>query len=123
MAHRHLCLPTWPILIRIGLETMPRRPSSTKGPGRPTAVQTWFALWSAVEAVGDVAGERLVLRQIAKLLEIRLHPRILAKGVDILAVSPLRIHEDLSAVPALDEVGRDPPRHLVEHGRYALLEE
>src|SRR6266568_4860389 len=86
-------------------------------------VQPWFALCSGVEAVGDVAGERLVLRQSAKPLEIRLHPRVLAKGVDILGVSPLRIDDDLSSVPALEEVGRDPPRHLAEHGLDTLAEE
>src|SRR5882724_2857126 len=86
-------------------------------------VQPWFALGSGVEAVGDVAGERLMLRQSAKLLEIRLHPRILAKGIDIPGVSPLRIDDYLSPVPALEEVGRDPPRHLAEHGLDALMKE
>src|SRR6202043_4000322 len=83
----------------------------------------WFALGSSVAAVGDVAGERLVLRQSAKPLEIRLHPRILAKGADILGVSPLRIDDDLSPVPALEEVARDPSRHRAEHGLDALMEE
>src|ERR1700730_19077513 len=86
-------------------------------------VQPWFVLGSGVQAVGEVAGERLELRQGAKLLEIRLQLRILAKGVDILGVAPLRMDDDLSAVPALEQAGRDPPRHLAEHGLGAVMEE
>src|SRR5260370_12292664 len=86
-------------------------------------VLTRFAPCSGVEAVGDVAGESLVLRQSAKLLEINLQLRVLAKGVDVVGISPLRIDDDLFAVPALEEVGRDPPRHLAEHGLDALMEE
>src|SRR6266567_4619462 len=85
-------------------------------------VSPWRALRSDVQAVGDIAGERLELRQSAKLLEIRLHPGILAKGVDILGVPPLRIDDDLAAVPALEQAGRDPTRHLAEHGLGGVME-